>query len=308
MWRFILRRLVSMVIALWIVVTVTFFLMHAIPGGPFTSEKKIPESILKNIEARYRLDQPLMVQYWDYLKQVITWDLGPSFKHEGRTVNDIINEGFPVSAALGAVAILLSLMIAVPAGMISALKQNGWQDNLIMFFSIIGIAVPSYVIAAVLMYVIGYKLALLPVALWGTPKHMILPAITLAASPTATIARLMRSSTLEVINQDYVKTAKAKGLSGAAVLYRHVLKNAIIPVVSYLGPLIATVFTGSFVVERLFAIPGLGRDYVYSIYDRDYTTIMGVTIFYALLLLVMNLVVDIAYALLDPRIQYRKGA
>ena len=297
-----------MVIALWIVVTVTFFLMHAIPGGPFTSEKKIPESILKNIEARYRLDQPLMVQYWDYLKQVITWDLGPSFKHEGRTVNDIINEGFPVSAALGAVAILLSLMIAVPAGMISALKQNGWQDNLIMFFSIIGIAVPSYVIAAVLMYVIGYKLALLPVALWGTPKHMILPAITLAASPTATIARFMRSSTLEVINQDYVKTAKAKGLSGAAVLYRHVLKNAIIPVVSYLGPLIATVFTGSFVVERLFAIPGLGRDYVYSIYDRDYTTIMGVTIFYALLLLVMNLVVDIAYALLDPRIQYRKGA
>lgn len=282
---------------------------HALhTGGPFTSEKKIPDSILANIEARYRLDQPLIVQYTDYLKQVITWDLGPSFKHEGRTVNQIINEGFPVSATLGAVAIVLALLVAVPAGMISALKQNGWQDNVIMFFSIIGMAVPSYVIAATLMYVVGYKLALLPVALWGTPKHMILPAITLAASPTATIARLMRSSTLEVINQDYIKTARAKGLSGAAVLYRHVLKNAIIPVVSYLGPLIAAVFTGSFVVERLFAIPGLGRDYVYSIYDRDYTTIMGVTIFYAMLLLAMNLVVDIAYALLDPRIQYRKGA
>lgn len=308
MWQFIARRFVSSVVALWIVITVTFFLMHAIPGGPFAREKKIPEAILKNIEARYRLDQPLWVQYTDYLKQVITWDLGPSFKYEGRTVNQIIREGFPVSAALGAVAIALALLIAVPAGMISALKQNCWQDNVIMFLSVIGIAVPSYVVAAVLMYVVGYKLGWLPVAMWGTPRHMILPAITLAAGPTATIARLMRSSTLEVLSQDYVKTARAKGLSTAAVLYRHVLKNAIIPVVSYLGPLIAAVFTGSFVVERIFAIPGLGRDYVYSIYNRDYTTIMGVTVFYAMLLLFMNFLVDVAYALLDPRVQYRKGA
>ncbi|MCR4397706.1 MAG: ABC transporter permease, partial [Firmicutes bacterium] len=279
---------------------------HAVPGGPFAREKRLPENILKNIERRYKLDQPVTVQYVDYLKHLIRWDLGPSFKFEARTVNQIIAEGFPVSAALGAVAISGAVLVSFPAGVISALKQNGWQDNVAMFLSVLGIAVPSYVVSALLMYVFSYKLGWFPAALWGTPKQVVLPAIALAAQPCAYLARLVRSSMLEVLNQDFIRTAKAKGLPGYMVLYKHAMKNALIPVVTYLGPQVAAVFTGSFVVERIFAIPGLGREYVYSIYNRDYTTIMGVTIFYAILLLGINLFIDILYAFLDPRIQFEK--
>ncbi|NPV69280.1 MAG: ABC transporter permease [Firmicutes bacterium] len=306
MLRFISRRAMSMIIALWIITTATFFLMHAVPGGPFAREKRLPENILKNIEARYKLDQPVYVQYWDYLQHLVKGDLGPSFKYENRTVNQIINEGFPVSAGLGAVAIAMALVVSVPAGVISALRHNGWQDSTAMFLSILGIAVPNYVVAALLMYVLAYKLAWFPAALWGTPKHVVLPAIALAARPCAYLARLVRSSMLEVLNQDFVRTAKAKGLPGFLVVYKHAMKNALIPVITYLGPEIAAVFTGSFVIERIFAIPGIGREYVTSIYNRDYTVIMGMTVFYAILLLGINLVIDVVYAFLDPRIQYGK--
>lgn len=281
--------------------------MHAIPGGPFKKEKALPPAIQRNIEERYKLNDPLWKQYADYMKNLVRGDLGPSFKYLGRSVNDIIRDGFPVSAVLGAWAILFALVIGVPAGIISALNQNKWQDNLVMAIAIIGVSVPNFVIATLLMYVFAVKLRWLPVAMWGTPKHVILPMIALAGFPAAFFARLMRSSTLDVLSQDYIRTARAKGLSWYAVVVKHVVKNAILPVVTYLGPLVAGILTGSFVVENIFAIPGLGRYYVTSIYNRDYTTIMGVTIFYSAFLVVLNFLVDIAYGWIDPRIKLVKA-
>lgn len=304
MTRFIVRRLISIIVVLWVIVTATFFLMRAIPGGPFTSEKKLPPAVLKNIEARYHLDDPLWKQYTDYMVNLLKWDLGPSFKYEARTVNDIINDGFPVSATLGVVAVGLAVLAGIPAGIMSALKQNKWQDNTTMLLATLGYAVPNFILATLLMFIFALKLRWFPAAMWGKPSQVVLPALALSAGPMAFIARLMRSSMLEVISQDYIKTAWAKGLPGAMVIYRHAVKNAILPVVTYLGPLIAAIFTGSFVIETIFAIPGLGRYYVTSIYNRDYTTVLGVTVFYSILLVFMNFVVDIAYAFLDPRISY----
>lgn len=281
--------------------------MHSIPGGPFKKEKALPPAIQRNIEERYKLNDPLWKQYTDYLRNLVRGDLGPSFKYLGRSVNDIIRDGFPVSATLGAWAILFALVVGVPAGIISALNQNRWQDNTVMAIAIIGVSVPNFVIATLLMYVFAVKLRWLPVALWGTPKHVILPMIALAGFPAAFFARLMRSSTLDVLSQDYIRTARAKGLSWYAVVVKHVVKNAILPVVTYLGPLIAGILTGSFVVENIFAIPGLGRYYVTSIYNRDYTTIMGVTIFYSAFLVLVNFLVDIAYGWIDPRIKLVKA-
>ena len=281
--------------------------MHASPGGPFKKEKALPPAVQRNIEERYKLNDPLWKQYTDYMSNLIRGDLGPSFKYLGRSVNDIIRDGFPVSATLGAWAILFALVVGVPAGIISALNQNRWQDNVVMAIAIIGVSVPNFVIATLLMYVFAVKLRWLPVAMWGTPRHVILPMIALAGFPAAFFARLMRSSTLDVLSQDYIRTARAKGLSWYAVVVKHVVKNAILPVVTYLGPLIAGILTGSFVVENIFAIPGLGRYYVTSIYNRDYTTIMGVTIFYSAFLVLLNFLVDIAYGWIDPRIKLVKA-
>ena len=281
--------------------------MHAIPGGPFKKEKALPPAVQRNIEERYKLNDPLWKQYTDYMSNLIRGDLGPSFKYLGRSVNDIIRDGFPVSATLGAWAILFALVVGVPAGIISALNQNRWQDNVVMAIAIIGVSVPNFVIATLLMYVFAVKLRWLPVAMWGTPRHVILPMIALPGFPAAFFARLMRSSTLDVLSQDYIRTARAKGLSWYAVVVKHVVKNAILPVVTYLGPLIAGILTGSFVVENIFAIPGLGRYYVTSIYNRDYTTIMGVTIFYSAFLVLLNFLVDIAYGWIDPRIKLVKA-
>lgn len=303
MVHYIIKRIFSLIIVLFVVITVTFALMHSIPGGPFTSERNLPPAVMKNIEERYHLNDPLWVQYADYLKNVIKGDLGPSFKYEARTVNEIIAESFPVSAQLGTIAILLSVAIGVPVGIISALRQNQWPDYLAMFLGTIGISVPNFIISTILIYIFALKLDLLPAAMWGDPEYMILPAVSLAGFPTAFIARLMRSSMLEVLSQDYIKTAKAKGLSSLQIICRHALKNALIPVVTYLGPLIAAVFTGSFVIESIFAIPGLGRHFVTSIYNRDYTVILGITVFYSTLLIVLNFLVDMAYVLLDPRIK-----
>lgn len=304
MKKYILNRLISMIIVLFIVATLTFFLAKAIPGGPFTKEKKVPDAVLKNLEKKYNLDAPLWKQYTDYMLDLLKGDLGPSFRYDALTVNDIIKKGFPVSALLGFISILLAILIGIPAGIFSSLKQNSWRDNIVMFFSILGLSIPNFILATLLMYIFGLKLGILPIAGWGNFSNLILPSITLAAYPTAFIARMTRSSMLEVLSQDYIKTARSKGLSEYVVIFKHGLKNAILPVVTYLGPLIAAVFTGSFVVERLFFIPGLGRYYVTSIYDRDYTVILGTTIFYAAFLVFANFLVDIVYAFLDPRITY----
>lgn len=303
MGSYIVKRLISAVIVVWVVITVTFFLMRAIPGGPFASEKKIPPQILRNIEARYHLNDPLWKQYRDYLINFTKGDLGPSFKYPGQNVNDIIAKRFPVSAVLGLSAVFIALCIGVPAGVISALKQNKWQDFSAMFLATIGVSVPSFVLASLFMYLLAYKLDLFPTALWGTPKHVVLPALALAAFPMAFFARLMRSSMLEVLQQDFIRTAKAKGLSQRVVIYRHAIRNALIPLITYLGPEIAMVVTGSFVIENIFAIPGLGKYYVNSIYARDYTMVLGITVFYSALLVLMNILVDIAYAIIDPRIK-----
>ena len=303
MWNYLVRRLLYAFLALFVVVTVTFFFMHSIPGGPFQREKALPEAIKKNIEARYKLDQPLHLQYLDYLAHLAKGDLGPSYKYRGQTVNDIIESRFPISMQLGAAAILIALLLGVPAGILAALHQNKIPDHVVMFFSTIGIAMPSFVIGTLLMYYLSYKWGLLPSSMWGSPKHVIMPAIALAGLPMAFIARLTRSSMLEVLGQDFMKTAVAKGLPRLRILWVHGIKNAIIPVVTYLGPLVASVLTGSFIVENIFAVPGLGKHFVISIYNRDYTVILGVTVFYCVLLILANLLVDLVYPLLDPRIQ-----
>lgn len=307
MARYLLRRFISMILAIWVVATLTFFIMKALPGGPFAREKAIPPSILANIEASYHLNDPLLKQYADYMVRLVKWDLGPSFKQKGRTVNEIISDHFPVSAQLGLSAVFLSLIVGIPAGIISALRQNKWQDQLAMFLSVVGVSVPSFVMAALLMYVFALKLGWLPSAMWGQFKHMILPTITLAGFPMAFVARLTRSSMLEVMQQDYIRTAKSKGLSQRVIIYRHALKNSLIPVITYLGPLVAGILTGSFVVEKMFAIPGLGRYFVQSINNRDYTVIMGITFFDSLLLVGLNFLVDLAYTLVDPRIRLMDG-
>lgn len=303
MLRYIFQRIGTSLVTIWVIITITFILMHAIPGDPFTREKELPESIRISLNEKYHLDQPLSKQYVIYLEGLVHGDLGPSMKYPGETVQDMIQKGFPVSMQLGLVAILLMLLVGVPAGIISALKQNKWQDYTAMLTATLGIAVPNFVLATLLMYIFGVKLGWLPTARWVSWQSVILPAIALSGYPTAYIARLSRSSLLEIIQQDYIRTARAKGLKERKVIYKHALKNALIPLVTYLGPLTASVLTGSFVIEKIFAIPGLGQHFVMSIGNRDYTTILGVTIFYASFLILMNLIVDILYGFIDPRIK-----
>lgn len=306
MFQYIIKRLGASIITLWVIVTITFLLMHAIPGDPLTREKELPDSIKEALMEKYHLNEPLSKQYVIYLDGLVHGDLGPSMKYPGENVQDLIKKGFPISLQLGLVAIAVMLAVGVPAGIISALRQNKWQDRLAMFLATLGVAVPNFVIATLLMYVLGVKLNLLPTSRWVSWQSVIMPAIALAGYPTAYIARLTRSSLLDVIGQDYIRTARAKGLSERVVVYKHALKNALIPLITYLGPLSAGVLTGSFVVEKIFAIPGLGQHFVMSIGNRDYTTILGVTIFYATFLIVMNLIVDLVYGLIDPRIKIGK--
>ena len=301
--RYMLKRIVSSLVVLLAIITITFLLMHAIPGGPFSGEKKIPPSVLKNIEAHYHLNDSLGTQYVDYLSHLARFDFGPSFKYDGRSVNDIIYESFPVSFQLGMTSIGIAILLGIPAGALAALRQNKWQDYVLMLFSTLGVSVPSFIVATLLIYVFALKLSLLPAAMWGGIEYMILPALALAGHPTAFITRLTRSSMLEVLAQDYIKTARAKGLSQFLITYRHALKNALIPVVTYIGPMAAGILTGSFIIENIFAIPGLGRHFVTSIYNRDYTVILGVTVFYSLLVISLNLLVDLLYPQLDPRIK-----
>lgn len=298
-----LKRIFAGVVTIWVVITITFTLMHSIPGGPFDREKQINPEVKKQMEARYNLDKPLWWQYGDYMKHLARFDFGPSFKYKGKTVNGLIKEGFPISAQLGVTAVTLALLIGVPFGIVSALKQGKWQDNLIMFLATLGITIPMFVIASMLLYIFALKVGIFPTMSWGTPLHFVLPSIALAAAPTATISRLTRSSLLDVIRQDYIRTARAKGVPNKVVVYKHALKNALIPVVTYLGPLLSGILTGSFVVERIFTIPGLGRRFVDSIGNRDYLTILGLTIFDCFLLVTLNILVDLIYTMIDPRIK-----
>ncbi|RGW48655.1 ABC transporter permease [Megamonas funiformis] len=300
---YIIKRIFNAFIVLWIVITITFFLMHAIPGGPFTAEKSLPPYVLHSIEERYKLNDPLYKQYGDYLCNLVQGDLGPSFKYPGRSVNDIIKDGFPVSFKLGIEVILIAIIIGIPAGILAGVKKDKWQDRAVNFFTTLGVAVPSFVVAALLIYVLSTKLHLLPAAMWNGWRYEIMPALALSGMPMSFIARLTRSSMLDILSQDYIKTARAKGLSWSKVLIKHALPNSLIPVVTYLGPMTASILTGSFVIETIFAIPGLGQYFVTSIYNRDYTVILGVTIFYSVIVIVLNMVVDLLYPLLDPRIK-----
>jgi len=304
--KYILNRLLILVFVVWIIITVTFGFLHSIPGGPFDREKNIPEEVKRNIEARYRLNDPLYKQYLDYLLNIIRLDLGPSYKYIGRSVNDLILEGFPRSALIGFLSILISLSLGIPLGSYCALKQNRWQDHFLMLTAIVGVSVPSFILASILMYFFSLKLKIFPATGWGTFKHLILPSLSLSSFSIAYIIRLIRSSMLDVLSQDYIKTAYSKGLATRTVVLKHALKNAIFPIVTYLGPLTAGILTGSFVIEKIFSIPGLGRMLVVSIGNRDYTATLGITLFYSVLLVSFNSLVDIVYMILDPRVRLSK--
>ena len=305
MKKYIFKRVISSLLTLFVVITLTFFMMRAIPGGPFTDEKAIPSFVLEKIMNRYQLNDPLYIQYARYLWNVICFDLGPSYRYEGMTVNELIAGGFPASFMIGSIALILSLLIGIPLGIISALKHGKWQDKSAMFFATLGVTVPSFVVASALVYIFAWHLGWVTVGFWEGFPTAILPAITLAGYPAAFISRLIRSSMLEVLEQDYIRTAYSKGLSERSVIYIHALKNAIIPLITYLAPLTAGILTGSFVVEQVFGVPGLGTFFVTSITNRDYTTIMGVTIFYSALLIFFNLIADVCLALIDPRIKLK---
>ena len=306
MFKYILKRIALSIVIVFVIATITFFLCHAIPGGPFDREKPLNPTILENLNKKYNLDKPLGEQYIDYMVDVAKLDLGPSYYYTNQTVNDFIERCFPVSFLLGVCAMLVAVVLGIPAGIISALKQNGWQDNILKILTTILVSLPNFVIASGLMYILGYKLELLPVALWGTPQQMIMPVLALSAYPLSYITKMMKSSMLEVMSSDYIRTARSKGMSKFMVTYNHALKNAILTVITVMGPMFAGIITGSLVVEKIFAIPGLGQQFTEAIFNRDYTMIMGLTIFYSILLISSILIVDIVYAIVDPRIKLGK--
>jgi oligopeptide transport system permease protein len=303
--KYILKRVLFGVLTLFIVATLTFVLMQQVPGGPFVAEKSISAAAMQAMREKYGLDKPLIVQYWNYMTNALHGDFGLSLKERGRTVAEIISTKFPVSARIGGISILLALALGIPLGCVAAMNRGKAVDNVIIVFSTMGIAVPSFVICTVLMYFFGVKLGWLPTYGLTSWKNYIMPVMALAFYPTSYIARQMRSSMLDVLGQDYMRTAKAKGLSESKILYKHALRNAILPIITYVGPLIAYTLTGSFVVEKVFTIPGLGGEFVSSILNQDYMVIMGTTIFLAALIIFMNVIVDIGYTIADPRIKLK---
>lgn len=292
-----------MIPTLWIIATITFFLMRLAPGGPFMAEKDIPAEIKANIEQKYGLDKPLPEQYLIFMGNLLRLDFGPSYKFPSRTVREMIATGLPISLELGAYALIFALVLGIPAGIIAALRQNRALDHTIMGTAMLGVSMPDFVLGPLLIFIFSLTLFWFPPALWEGPINKILPTITLGSIYVAYIARLTRGGMLEVIRQDYIRTARAKGLSEWTVVTRHALKGALLPVVSFLGPAAARLVTGSIVVEKVFAIPGLGRYFVDGAFNRDYTLVMGVVLFYATFLIVFNLLVDMAYSWLDPRVK-----
>ena len=305
MLKYIAKRIGLAIVTIWVVATITFFLMNMVPGGPFLSEKAISPQATAALEAKYGLDKPLPQQYLTYIWDALHGDFGDSLKQRGRTVMGIIKMKFPVSARVGGLSVLVALCLGIPLGSIAALKRGKFAYSLISVVATCGIAVPSFVICTVLLYFLGVKLMILPTLGLSSWKHYVMPVIALSFYPTAYIMRLMRSSMLDVMGQDYMRTAKAKGVSGFFILFKHALRNAILPVVTYVVPMLAYTVTGSFVVEKIFTIPGLGGEFITAISGRDYTLIMGTTIFLATLIIIMNVVVDIIYKLVDPRINLK---
>ncbi|MBD7967630.1 ABC transporter permease [Paenibacillus gallinarum] len=307
MVRYVINRLVFMLISLFILISATFFLMKAIPGNPFMGEKNVSPEIEARLMEQYGLDKPVFEQYIKYLSDIVTGDLGVSMKKLNQDVGNIIGDTFAVSLKLGAVAIVVAVIVGIFLGMIAAMNHRKIIDNVAMILAVLGIAVPSFVLASLLQFYLAQEAGLFKVMGLNGPLDYVLPVAALSAQPIAFIARLTRSSMLEVLHADYVKTAKAKGLNSITIMFRHIIRNAILPVVTYVGPMTANIITGSVVIERVFGIGGIGKVFVESITTRDYTMIMGITIFYGLILMVARFITDIAYVIIDPRIKLSNG-
>jgi oligopeptide transport system permease protein len=300
---FLVRRLVWVLLTLWLVYTVSWFIMRSVPGGPFSSERVMSEATRRNVEARYRLDQPLAVQYSEHLGLALQGDLGYPYRLGDFTVNHIISEGLPVSASLGIMALTFAVVFGISAGILAAVRRNTWLDASVMAVAAIGVSVPNFVLAGLAIALFVFKLNLFPAGGWGTLQQLFLPSLCLAAPYTAYIARLTRTGMLEVMHLDYIRTAHAKGLSEVSVILNHLLRGSLLPVISFLGPATAGILTGSPILEKIFNIPGMGNHFVESALQRDYTLCQGMVVVYTLILLSMNAIVDIAYVIIDPRVK-----
>ena len=303
MFRFITSRFLQSLLALFLVITATFFMVRFVPGGPFTAEKAVTPEILRNLEAHYGLDQPLWRQYLDYLGSLARGDLGPSFKYPNRTVNEIIFDKVPVSAELGAISLAVALVLGIGLGTLAAIRRNTWVDYVASSFGMIGISIPTFVVGPLLVLALAIHLGWFNASGWYGPADRVLPALVLGIAYAAPISRLTRGGLLEVLNQDFIRTARAKGASEFRVVTRHALRGGLLPVVSFLGPAVAGILTGSFVIETIFQIPGIGREFVNSAFNRDYTLVLGTVILYAVLIMVLNLAVDIAQAWMNPKVR-----
>ena len=306
MLRYIIKRLIMMIMTILIIASLTFFLMLKIPGSPFDSDRTTNPTIQANLERYYSLDEPIYVQYFTYLKRIVTFDFGPSIKKPTETVNELLERGFPISFELGIVTIVVALISGITLGTIAALRHNGIIDYLAMTIAVIGISIPNFILATFFIQVFAVNLGWFPAATWQSVRHMVLPTLALATGPMAIIARLTRASMLEVLTQDYMKMARAKGLKPWRIVVRHALRNALMPVVTILGTMLAGILTGTFVIEKIFGIPGMGKYFVESINNRDYPLIMGTTVFYSAFLVFTLFLVDIVYGFLDPRIKLHK--
>ena len=302
MVKYIGKRLISSLITIWVVITLTFFLMRLMPGGPFDSEKLTAQA-KANMEEKYGIDKPLSEQYFMYMTNVVHGDFGESMVFPGRNVTETIETSFPASAKIGLASVAFAVLVGICLGIVAALKKGTWADSLIIFTVTLGITIPSFVISAVLIYFLGVKWRLLPPTGFDNWKNYIMPVLALSGSSTAFITRLTRSKLLDVLKSDYIRTAKAKGLGKGKIIFKHALKNSLIPIVTYIGPLIASILTGSFIIEKIFAIPGLGNEFVQSVTNRDYSMLLGVTAFYCTMLVVLGFIVDMLYLVIDPTIK-----
>ncbi|MEO0399808.1 MAG: ABC transporter permease subunit [Pseudomonadota bacterium] len=304
MLNYALRRILAIIPTLFVIITITFFLMRVAPGGPFDEERPLAPSVLENIRASYGLDKPLIEQYWTYMGNLLQGDLGPSFVYRDKRVLEVLGEGLPISMTLGATALSIALVLGVLLGTIAALNQNKRADYAIVTFATFGITIPNYVLAPILTLILALTFNWLPATGWGTPAQMVLPVVSLALPQVAIITRLMRGSMLEALKSDHVRTARAYGLPLTKVVGKHALRSAFIPVLTYLGPAAAALLTGSIVVEQIFNIPGIGRYFVASALNRDYTMVMGTVVIVASFVLIFNLIIDLLYSVLDPRVRY----
>jgi len=304
MFRFVAKRFLEMIPVLFIIATITFFMARIPPGGPFSSDKKIPEEIQKQLESYYGLDKPLIVQYFKYMGNLARGNLGPSFKYEGRTVAELISASFPVSLELGCYALAIALVIGIIAGIIAAARANSMMDYAPMSLAMIGVCIPTFVMGPLLLLIFGIGLNMFNVSGWDTPRDKILPAITLGLYYAAYIARLTRGGMLEILSQDFIRTARAKGASGTRIMLKHAIKGGLLPLVSYLGPAVAGLITGSFVVETIFDVPGLGRFFITSVRNYDYMLVSGTVLFYATLIILFNLAVDVLQVLMNPKLRF----